>query len=136
MQQRWKPSEAKQLTRCTEGHGPGEPCASRAFAAGPACTSRARPEPSSERTTEPCPKRMMRGFMVLTPNENKLSCGERKRAWLRVERFSSCENWAVRRLAVGCSDWLGVTSLLVEWCTRRLCHIECGALKVDLTVQR
>ncbi len=30
--------------------------ASRAFAAGRARTSRARPEPSSERTTEPCPK--------------------------------------------------------------------------------
>jgi len=42
------------------------------------------------------------------PNETKLSRGERERAWLSVEGFYSCENWIVRRLAVGCSDWLGL----------------------------
>src|ERR1700719_1588452 len=47
-------------------------------------------------------------------NENKLSRGERKRAWLRVKRCYSCQNWIVRRLAVGCSDWLGGVRNLIH----------------------
>ena len=36
----------------------------------------------------------------MRPNENKMSCRERERAWQRV-KGRVMENWAVRRLVVG-----------------------------------
>ncbi len=42
----------------------------------------------------------------MRPNENKMSCRERGRAWQRVEREVITENEVVRRLAVSSIAWL------------------------------
>ena len=58
------------------------------------------------------------------PNENKMSCRERGRAWLRLTE--SWETWAYAGQGVGCIAWLDLSKLIGENANKEL--IQCEAI--------